>query len=76
MKTLSVEHAVYRFAGFMILLSVALSQWLHPGFYWLTLFVGANLLQYSFTKFCPVAVVFQTLGLKTERELGQEKSVA
>ena len=51
MAKLSVEHAVYRFAGIMVLISVALSQWLHPGFFWLTVFVGVNLIQFSIPGF-------------------------
>ena len=65
----SVERGVTAFAGFMILLSVALTVWVHPGFVWLTVFVGANLFQQSFTGFCPAAMVMRKAGLKSEREL-------
>jgi hypothetical protein len=67
---MSVEHAVDAFAGFMVLLSVALTWFVHPGFIWLTVFVGANLFQQSFTGFCPAAIVLRKLfHLKSEREL-------
>ncbi|MEW6984099.1 DUF2892 domain-containing protein [Colwelliaceae bacterium 6471] len=69
MKELSVEIAVYRFAGVMTLLSVALTYWVSPLFVWFTVFIGANLLQFSFTGFCPAAMVFKKLGLKTEAEI-------
>ena len=70
MKTLSLEHAVEAFAGFMVLLSVALTYFVHPYFVWLTVFVGANLFQQSFTGFCPAAIAMRKLlGLKTEAEL-------
>jgi hypothetical protein len=65
----SVERGVSAFAGFMVLLSVALTEWVHPGFVWLTVFVGANLFQQSFTGFCPAAMVMRRLGMKTEAEL-------
>ncbi|KXS34427.1 MAG: hypothetical protein AWU56_1964 [Idiomarina sp. T82-3] len=69
---MSVEKAVTAFAGIIILLSVALTVWVHSGFVWLTVFVGANLLQQSFTGFCPAAIFFnRVLGLKTERELAK-----
>jgi len=69
-KPLSLEHAVEAFAGFMVLLSVALTVFVHAGFVWLTVFVGANLLQQSFTGFCPAAIVMRrVLGIKTEAEL-------
>lgn len=70
MKKMSVEHAVDAFAGFMVLLSVALAYFVHPGFVWLTAFVGANLFQQAFTGFCPAAIVLRKLfGLRTERQL-------
>lgn len=65
---MSLEHAVEAFAGFMVLVSVALTQWVHPGFVWLTVFVGANLFQQAFTGFCPAAMVMRRLGLKPDRE--------
>lgn len=66
---MSLEHGVEAFAGLMVLLSVALTHFVHPGFVWLTVFVGANLLQQAFTGFCPAASLFRRLGLKSEREL-------
>jgi len=70
MKKVTVENAVFRFAGFMVLLSMALTQWLHPNFIWLTAFVGANLFQFSFTGFCPAAMLFKKLGMETEAQCG------
>ncbi len=67
--TLSLEHAVDAFAGFMVLLSVGLTAFIHPGFVWLTVFVGVNLFQQSFTGFCPAAMVLKTLGFKPACEL-------
>lgn len=58
-KKMSLERAVEAFAGFMILLSVVLTYFVHPGFVWLTVFVGANLFQQAFTGFCPAAIVLQ-----------------
>ena len=68
---MSLEHGVEAFAGFMVLLSVALTHWVHPGFVWLTVFVGANLFQQAFTGFCPAAKMLRRLGLKPERELAK-----
>jgi hypothetical protein len=56
---MSLEHAVDAFAGFMVLLSVVLTVFVHPGFIWLTVFVGANLFQQAFTGFCPAAIVLR-----------------
>lgn len=69
-KEMSLEHAVEAFAGFMVLLSVVLTYFVHPAWMWLTVFVGANLFQQSFTGFCPAAIVLKKVfSLKTESEL-------
>lgn len=69
-KPISLEHAVEAFAGFMVLLSVVLTWLVHPAFVWLTVFVGVNLFQQSFTGFCPAAIVMRKVfGLKSEQEL-------
>jgi hypothetical protein len=66
---MSLERSVEAFAGFMVLLSVALTYFVHPYFVWLTVFVGVNLFQQAFTGFCPAAMIMRKLGVKTEREL-------
>ena len=54
---MSLERAVEAFAGFMVLLSVVLTVFVHEYFIWLTVFVGANLFQQAFTGFCPAAMI-------------------
>ena len=67
---MSSERALTAFAGFMILLSVALTIWVHPGFVWFTVFIGANLFQQSFTGFCPATLILRKVfKLKTEKEI-------
>lgn len=61
---MSVDRLVLAFAGFVILVSLLLSQILGPAWLWLTAFVGANMLQASFTGFCPLARVLKKLGVK------------
>lgn len=70
---MTIERAVFAFAGFMVLLSIALTHYVHANFIWLTVFVGANLMQFSFSGFCPAAIVFKTLGLKSEADVAIEK---
>jgi hypothetical protein len=62
---MSIDRAVMAFAGFMVLLSLALSELHSPFWLLLTAFVGLNLLQASFTGFCPAAMIFRKLGLKS-----------
>jgi len=61
---MTVSNAVTATAGAMVLISLALTYFVHPNFVWLTVFVGVNLLQSSFTGFCPAAIIFKSLGLK------------
>jgi hypothetical protein len=50
-------------AGTFILASLALGYWVHPGWYLFTAFVGANLLQSSFTRWCLMERILQRLGV-------------
>ena len=61
---MTLDHSVRAFAGFMVLLSVVLTVWVSPLFVWLTVFVGANMLQSAFTGFCPLALILRKVGLK------------
>lgn len=61
---MSIDRAVMAFAGFMILASLVLSQLHNPYWLLLTAFVGVNLVQASFTGFCPAAMIFKRLGCK------------
>ena len=62
---MNLDRAVLAFAGVMVLASVALAHFVSPLWLWLTAFVGANLLQASVTGFCPAAIVFRKLGVKS-----------
>jgi sulfide:quinone oxidoreductase len=44
--------------------SLALTALVSPLFLWFTMFIGANLIQSSFTVFCPAAPVYRALGVK------------
>lgn len=67
---MSSERALTAFAGFMVLISVALTQSVHPNFFWFTVFIGANLFQQSFTGFCPATLIMRKVfKLKSEKEL-------
>lgn len=61
---MSLERVMMAFAGTMVILSVALTLWVSPYFFWFTLFIGANQLQAAFTGWCPAAMVFKSLGAK------------
>jgi len=61
---MTVERAVRLLAGVMILVSLTLAYFVSPYWYFLTAFVGLNLLQSAFTKWCPAMSIFRAMGLK------------
>ncbi|TWI07962.1 YgaP family membrane protein [Aerolutibacter ruishenii] len=60
---MSLDRAIMAFAGVMILVSIVLTKFVHPNFWWLTAFIGANLFQSAFTGFCPAGMVMKKLGI-------------
>ena len=63
------ERIVRIVAGFFILLSLSLGVEGSPLFHssnwlWFTVFVGANLFQSGFTRFCPLEMMLKKLGIK------------
>lgn len=69
---MSVEHTVEAFVGVMVLTSVALMHFVHPGFIWMTVAIGINVIQQAVTGFCPVAILLRKAGMKTEQEIGAQ----
>lgn len=49
---MSLEHRIRAIAGTFILVSLALAHWVSPWWLLFTAFVGLNLLQSAFTKWC------------------------
>ena len=62
---MNVDRIVLAFAGLLILVSLALGHYVSPMWLWLTGFVGLNLLQASFTGFCPLAIILKKMGIKS-----------
>ena len=66
---MTIERLIRIFAGSFVLLSLALGVkesplFVNANFLWFTAFVGANLLQSGFTRFCPLEIVLKKLGAK------------
>ena len=61
---MTLDSAVMRFAGCVVLGSSLAAHFINPSWIYLTMFAGANLLQASFTGFCPAAMLFRALGAK------------
>jgi hypothetical protein len=52
--------------GTMVLLSVVLTVYVHPNFLWFTVFIGVNLIQSAFTKWCLLETILVKLGVKKD----------
>jgi hypothetical protein len=61
---MSIDRAVFVFAGFVILLGLGLGRYVSPWWFLLVVFAALNMIQAAFTGFCPAAMVFKKLGLK------------
>ena len=73
---MTIERYIRVFAGSVILLSLLLgvdasplfvSRW----FLWVTAFVGANLLQFGFSNFCPMGLILRRLGVRDAAPCGR-----
>lgn len=62
---MNADRIVHSAAGTMVLASLALARWHHPNWVWLTVFVGANLLQSGLTNWCLLSRILVKLGVPT-----------
>ncbi len=67
---MTVDRIVHTAAGTLILLSLALTYLHSHVWVWLTVFVGANLLQSGLTNWCLGTRILAKLGVKTEGTCG------
>ncbi len=61
---MNIDRFVFAFAGVVVLASLALGLLVNAWWFALTAFVGLNLLQASFTGFCPLAIILKKLGVR------------
>ncbi|MGE0040717.1 MAG: DUF2892 domain-containing protein [Vicinamibacterales bacterium] len=61
---MTVDRALRLIAGSFVVLSVVLGMLVDPRFLWFTIFVGANLVQSSFTNWCPMMSILRRAGLR------------
>ena len=71
---MKIELIIRRFAGIVILASLALAHYHSLYWLWLTAFVGFNLFQSSFTKFCPLEIILKKLGVGGSCGCDEKKS--
>ncbi|KAA9040572.1 DUF2892 domain-containing protein [Ginsengibacter hankyongi] len=61
------ERIVRAVAGAFVLTSIMLAYFININWLWLGVFVGVNLLQSSFTRFCPLENILNVLGVKKHK---------
>ncbi len=61
------ERIVRAVAGTFVLTSILLAHFASINWLWLAVFVGVNLLQSSITKFCPLELLLDFMGIKNKR---------
>ena len=58
---MTIDNQVRAYAGVFILTSLVLAHYQSQNWLWFTTFVGANLLQSAFTKFCPLEIMLRKI---------------
>jgi hypothetical protein len=66
------ERIIRAVAGSFVLISILLAHFVNTAWIWLAVFVGVNLLQSSFTKFCPLEVILQKTGVGNTDQQGEK----
>ncbi len=61
-----MHYAIRLVAGTFILISLALGYWVSPYWFLFTAFVGLNLIQSSFTRWCLMEKILSGLGVVRE----------
>jgi len=66
----TVDRLIRIFAGAFVLISLALGveaspMFVNSNFLWFTAFVGANLFQSGFSRFCPLEIILRKLGVRS-----------
>ncbi|QDP02918.1 DUF2892 domain-containing protein [Thalassotalea sp. PS06] len=59
-----MHQALRLIAGIMILVSLALTHFVHPNWVFFTVFIALNLIQSAFTKWCPMITILRSVGFK------------
>ncbi|MBP6004854.1 MAG: DUF2892 domain-containing protein [Pyrinomonadaceae bacterium] len=61
---MNVDRMLHLIAGSLIFISVVLGFWVSPYFFYFTGFIGLNLVQSSFTNWCPMMTFLRMAGFK------------
>lgn len=67
---MNVDRIVHSVAGTLVLASVVLTRFHNPNWIWLTVFVGANLLQSGLTNWCLMSTLLAKAGVSNTGACG------
>ena len=70
---MTLERRIRAIAGTFILLSLGLAYFIDGRVLWFTAFVGANLFQSAFTRWCLMEDILRKLGWDGERRLNHDE---
>ncbi|MBP6039518.1 DUF2892 domain-containing protein [Flavobacterium sp.] len=59
-----INRLIRAIAGTFVILSVLLGMYVNENWFWFTIFVGANLLQSSITRWCLMEDILRKFGIK------------
>jgi hypothetical protein len=62
-RRMTVDEGLRLVAGTFMLISLGLAHFVSPDWLWFTAFIGANLLQSAFTRWCPMMAILRWVGL-------------
>lgn len=63
-----INRYIRAIAGTFVIISVLLGMYVNENWLWFTIFVGANLLQSSITKWCLMEDILRKIGIKDSKE--------
>jgi len=61
---MTIDQMLRLIAGAFVAASVLLGIFVNPNFFWFTLFVGLNLFQSAFTRWCPMMAILRKAGVR------------
>ena len=61
---MNIDKALRLVAGIKILVSLALTYFVHANWVFFTMFIAANLIQSAFTNWCPMMTIMRKMGLQ------------
>lgn len=66
-----IERIVWLVAGSVVLAGTILGYFIHKFFFFFPVLAGINMIIFSLTGFCPLAIILDKFGVKSQKEMTQ-----